>query len=101
MPSGSFEFKLRRPTQLQMQRMTRGYIFADLIVEFVVDWKGVTEQALVGGDNVTPIPFDKELWAEWIADKKELWPPIVEALNDLLLSYAKEQEDSAKNLKAS
>ena len=92
-----FEFKLRRPTRLEMQKMPAGYLVGDLIVAFVVDWRGVTEQDIVGGDKADAVAFDKDVWSEWIADRPHLWPAILDALSAAFEEYARRQEDAAKN----
>lgn len=95
--AGKFEFKLRRPTRLEIQKMPKEHLITDVIVAFVCDWKNVTEDDLVGGGGSTVMPFDVEVWQDWIADRYDLWPPIIAALNKSLTEYSEQQEALAKN----
>lgn len=93
-------YKIRRPTELDMMRSRQGATVAiglDMLTKVVVDWKDVTEADLIPSGASDPVPFSPELWAEYVADKANIWPPITEKLLELIEQHNKRQEASLKN----
>jgi hypothetical protein len=74
-----FVFTIRRPTDIEAQRLKVGTSLADL-VPFVVGWKNVREMDVVPGGDPHPLPFDAAVCAEWLADRPDLLQPLVEAI---------------------
>lgn len=98
---GEFEFKIRRPTKLEVQKWPKEFHYGDIVMAFVVDWKGVTEKDVFGGDNITPLAFETDLWSEWVSDRQDLWVPLMLKITEQIESYRAEKEEQAKNLNAS
>lgn len=90
--------RLRRPTEReygQMERAREGHLaFAE---RFVVDWEGVTEADLWASGGAEAVPFDLDVWHEYIADRHELWEPISKAIAEAFQKYFDEREERAKN----
>jgi hypothetical protein len=87
---GGFGFMIRRPTDLEIIQM-RGQSIreSDVMRLFVVDWRDVTEADLIPGGSPVRVPFDSELFMEWVADRPQFWAPIV---NAVMASYQSHQE---------
>lgn len=93
---GGFEFLIRRPTALEGAELrSRGP--AEKLAACVVDWKGVTEQHLVPGGAADPVPFDTEVFVEWVSDRPELLTGITEAITAAIVAHQKRREELAKN----
>lgn len=95
--AGKFEFKLRRPTRLEIVKVSRDVSMADLLIPHFHDWRNVVENDLVGGGGTNPVAFDPAVWAEFIADRSELWPPLMDAFSKSLTDYTEQVEAQAKN----
>ena len=80
-PSGARTFTIRRPTDLEMYELSGRIDQRLLLVRFVVDWGPMTEIDLgIPGGGPDPVPFDPDLWVEWIADHPEHWDDITTAV---------------------
>lgn len=76
-------YKIRRPTQLDMRRLFASGrdVGETLALEFVVDWRGVTQadlQPAVGGEDA--VPFSTAAYQEWISDRLEDLRQIADAV---------------------
>jgi len=91
--AGGHSFTIRRPTDLDMAEGPSGI---DLIKRHVVDWD-LKEMDVFPGGNPEPAAFEAETWAEWIADRPDLWRPLSKAINDAYVAHAKALGDAAKN----
>jgi len=106
---GRWTFIARRPTEEQggplLQEIFSGEANARLTAEqcarisrdYVIDWKGVIEDDLIGGGNQEEVKFDAEDWSEFVADHREVWEPIAIAVIEGYLGRLKEQQDAEKN----
>lgn len=96
--SGGRTFTIRRPTDLEMQELAGKIDQRLLLVRFVVDWGSMTEIDLgIPGGGPDVVPFDAELWAEWIADHPEHWDDITQAVVEGYKGHKAQMEDAAKN----
>lgn len=97
---GGKSYKVRRPTDLEMMRAREGSnvpIGLEMLTKVVVGWKGVTEADLVPSGASDEVEFSPELWAEYVADRTEIWQPITEKLLELTEQHQKRQESELKN----
>ncbi len=94
--AGKFTFTIRRPTDLEVVNL-RSQILkqGDIMAQFVVDWLGVHELDIIPGGNPVPVPFDSELFINWVADHPDLWSPLTDAI---LTAYSAHQEQVASSL---
>lgn len=97
-PSGGRTFTVRRPTDLEMHEMCGKIDQRLLLVRFVVDWGVVTELDLgIPGGGPDQVPFEPDLWAEWIADHPEHWDDITQAIYEGYQTHQADMEAAAKN----
>ena len=95
---GKFTFTARRPTDVEAIALGRSdSAFSDIAAKFVVGWEGVTEDDVVHGGNLTPLPFDAGLWVEWCNDHPAFWAPISTAVLDSYRDHAAAMEGEGKN----
>lgn len=86
-----FTFICRRPTDVEATQLYRdGASHAQIATDYVIGWSGVTEDDVVGGGGSDAIEFDRDLWAEWCADRTAFWKPISDAV---LAAYAQHVKD--------
>ncbi len=95
---GKWRLTLTRPTDVEMgtvfnQELSDG----EVARRFVVGWEGMTENDVYGGGGTDLVPFTPECWAEIVADRLELWKPIVTALLDAYAKHRTAMEASEKN----
>jgi hypothetical protein len=84
---GKFNFTITRPTDLQMAYLS-GKSNDEILKMFVVDWN-LQEIDIVPGGSAIPVPFDSEVFLEWISDYPEAWTPII---NGVMESYQRHNE---------
>lgn len=92
---GGHKFTARRPTDADAINLA-GINPVDFIRRFVVNWDLIELDVMPGG-GPEPVPFDSELWGEWISDHPELWSPLSTAIMDAYTLHAQQREESAKN----
>lgn len=93
--AGGHKWTLRRPTDYERLRLENKTPF-EIVCGFVVGWS-LTGVDLVPGGDPTPVPFDAELAADYLADHPELWGPLTQALADAIKAHDDAREGAAKN----
>lgn len=94
--AGGYTFTVRRPTDIEVLQMRGQNVReGDILKRFVVGWDNVKELDLIPGGTGMPVEFDSDLFIEWIADRPDLWAPIIAAVND---GYEQHQKDSEQRL---
>lgn len=94
--AGGFTFVARRPTDLEMLAL-RGTGAPERILPFVIGWEGVKELDLIAGGDPHPLAFDADACAEWLADRPDLFGPVVDGIIGAYQAHATALEDAAKN----
>lgn len=96
-PVGGFEFTIRRPTDLEAQRL-RVAVSPGELIPFVVGWDKVREMDVLpaGGDG-KPLPFDAAVCFEWLADRPDLLGPLVTAIGEAYKAHTATLETVEKN----
>lgn len=97
---GRFGFLVRRPTEMQIARWRGAAALAvslTVVVECVVDWRGVTEADLIPGGSGDPVPFDRDAYAMWAEDRPDIWEPLGEAITRAVKDYRARLEKSQGN----
>lgn len=88
-------FFIRRPTHAEAA--TIGAIpLVDVCVEFTVDWEGIRESDLLESGSTDIVPFDKDIWGEYLPDKPELWRPLSSAIIEHYQKHVAKVADSVK-----
>jgi hypothetical protein len=93
---GGFTFVIRRPTEMEMLDYHRSRRPADLL-RHVVGWEEVKELDLIPGGDGSPAPFDAEACAEWLADRSDLFVPVVNAVVEDYQAHQSALEAAQKN----
>lgn len=67
--------------------------------KYVVGWDGITEADLLGADQASPmpVPFDVEVWAEVVRDRRGWMLTVVEALMGVITAHEERVARDAKN----
>lgn len=93
---GDFEFTIRRPTDLEAQRLRLAVSSGDLI-PYVVGWNKVRELDVISGGDPHPLPFDAAVCAEWLADRIDLLDPLVSKIVEAYKAHADALGAAEKN----
>ena len=97
-PSHGKTFIVSRPTDLDMLDLRSRLVKqGEIITRFVTGWDGFTELDLVSSGGPDPVEFDAALFAEYIADHKEHWDVIVNAVVNSYQAHQEATEESLKN----
>ena len=82
--AGGYSFTIRRPSVLEVHRAVSngGSVSIDFAADQVVGWSKVNESDLINGGDPEPLAFDAEVFKAWIADRSDLWQPIVMGVVD-------------------
>lgn len=98
--AGGLKFTVRRPTDLEMLDIQRAGAVSqgDILARFVTGWEGVKELDLVPGGVGVPVAFDAALFAEWIADRPDLWAPLTNAVVDSYKQHEARLAEESKNV---
>lgn len=94
--AGGYTFTIRRPTDMDMVEFSRSPNPNDL-VKFIVGWDGVKEIDLIPGGDGHPAKFDADACAEWLADRSDLFVPVVTAITDAYQAHKAKQGEIEKN----
>lgn len=90
-----------RPTDIQIANLHAefegSYNKYEVAKRFVIGWKDVKESDLYSGGSDEPARFDDEVYAEWLADARDAWPVIYEAVMTSYVDYSTEREKEVKN----
>ncbi len=88
----------RRPVETDMHRFLGG-VNVEHVCEYVAGWEGVTEATLLGEavGSSDPVPFDRELWAEWARDNAAVCGKVAQAMADAMSAFLSRREAVAKN----
>lgn len=94
---GGKTFTVRRPNDVDaIAWQEAGGGFAMAAERFVVGWD-LCEVDIIPGGGPDPVPFDVELWAEFVADRHDLWRPLAIAALDGYKKHEEEVTQQAKN----
>lgn len=88
-------YTVRRPTDAEAMDLG-GISGLALVRRFVTGWD-LTELDLIPGGGPEPVPFDPDLWADWVADQPGLWGPLTEAILQAYQDHSRARDDAAKN----
>lgn len=95
---GPHTFTIQRPTDLDMARMT-GQAGEEILRKFVVDWD-VKEIDLIPGGSPVAVPFDPDLFYEWICDQPQCWEPLISGISNAYKVYSEGRSETEKKPEA-
>ena len=93
--AGGFTFTVSRPTDIEAAKL--GKAGTSELLEYVTGWSKVYEFDLIPGGSPQEVPWDKDVCREFLADRPDLWSPLVEAVLESYSQHVKTLEDNAKN----
>lgn len=89
------EFTIRRPTDEEAMQL--GHLnLVEIVKRFTTGW-GVVELDLIPGGGPEKVPFDPDLFAEWVADRPEVWEPLGTAIMNAYKAHADKRDAAVKN----
>ncbi|WP_333710373.1 hypothetical protein [Malikia spinosa] len=93
--AGGQVFTALRPTDMDMV----GLIGADgyALLKFVIGWEMTELDLGIPGGSGEAVPFQPDLFAEWIKDQPALWTPLIIAIKDAYAAHSERLEQAAKN----
>lgn len=90
-------FVIRRPTDMEVAEWReQGLAQGEILRRFVDDWKQVTEADLIAGGTPELVPFDSELFMQWVVDQPQYWAPLIEAISNHYKQHQAELEQLLK-----
>ena len=89
------QYTIRRPTDEEAIGL-RASSLLDVVKGFTIGWS-LCEIDIVPGGSAVPVPFDAELFAEWVADQPEVWEPLGAAILQAYKDHADKREAASKN----
>jgi len=98
--------RIRRPSEYETRQLfvrddggKVSSIQADLpeVKKHVVDWSGFTEADFTPAGSSDAVPFNAELWAIWIEDRRESLFAVANKIIALVLAHEEAKVDTAKN----
>ncbi len=88
---------VRRPSDEEAALIsTHGDGLLIIVKRFVIGWP-LTELDLVPGGTGVSVPFDRDLFGEWIADQPELWAPLGMAILEAYKIHTDKRDAAVKN----
>lgn len=76
--AAGFTFTVLRPTDVDYLELA-GQKTARAILPFIIGWEGVTEGDIIPGGDPHPLPFDGEACREWLLDRMDILPALIDA----------------------
>jgi hypothetical protein len=92
-----YSFTVRRPTNLEMLKLKGRADQETLLRQFVTGWDNMTELDIYSGGTGAAVPFDSDLFVEWIADRPHYWEPITQAIVDAYQQHDQQLGEQLKN----
>jgi len=91
------KFTIRRPTDEEMAiAVANGDGLLPIVKRFVIGWD-LVEIDLIPGGSPEKVPFDSELFAEWVADQPSVWTPLGNAVIAAYKAHADKRDAAVKN----
>jgi hypothetical protein len=95
--AGGKQFTIRRPTDEEALRIGRDDTdMLGIVKRFTVGWD-LTELDVIPGGTGAKLPFDAELFGEWVADQPAVWEPLAQAIMDAYKAHADKRDAAVKN----
>jgi len=90
-------FVVRRPTDLEISEFNGRLDQRKLLERFILGWEGFVETDFIQNGTDESVPFDLELYHEWIEDHPELWQPLTAAIVAEYHEHKARSEEAVKN----
>lgn len=92
-PAGGHHFTIERPSTLDVVRLSAegAGLTIENATKYVVGWDLKESDLLPGGDP-EPVAFDRAIFSLWLADRADLWEPIVSGVVNAYRAHEEAQE---------
>lgn len=98
---GRMKFTLVRPSEMELIQMggPTGQVDVGLVMlrDKCVGWSGVLESDISPGGASDEIPFDRVLYQNWIADRPDIWVPMLDKFGKAIDAHRKALEQLKGN----
>lgn len=94
--AGGKQITLRRPTEYEKVKH-QNLPLLEYICQFVDDCPLTEADLFDGGSAEVHVPFDRDLFMDWLFEQTDLWSPLVNALNDMVAQHEARHEEALKN----
>jgi hypothetical protein len=93
---GGKQVTLRRPTEYE--KVLHGNLpLLEYVCQFVDACELSEADLFDGGSAEVLVPFEREVFQDWILDKPDMWKPLAEALGEMVKRYQEANADALKN----
>lgn len=98
--------RIRRPSEHETRQLfvrdADGKVVsiqADLpeVKKHVVDWEGFTEADFTPAGSSDAVPFNADLWAIWVEDRREALYAVANKIIGMVLAHEERKVETAKN----
>ena len=90
-----------RPTDIQIANLYEEYgkehSKYEVAKRFVIGWVDVKESDLFSGGSDKVVTFESDAFDEWLADAREAWSPLYDAIMTSYIEYADDRDAAIKN----
>lgn len=99
LPEHGFSVQMRRPLFAEIAELSAagggGSITIDHAVRFAIGWRDATPAHFIGpaGGN-EPMPFEADLWAEWVRDEPDALTRVVQAIAEAVSAAQRAKADA-------
>jgi len=99
---GGHSFTLRRPTEVEWfetvaTRPDGSNASTARFLPFIIGWSNVIESDVLNGGDPHPLSFSESVRDEWLADRSDLFGPLITALMDEFVAYNEKRQALTKN----
>ena len=93
--AGGFGFTLLRPTDVEWLELSNQNT-ARALLPFVIGWKNVKESDVIPGGDGHPLSFDGEACREWLLDRIDILPALIDAFVKGYEAHLAKRSDAEK-----
>ena len=90
------QITLRRPTEYEKVKHG-GLPLLEYICQFVDACQLTDADLFDGGSPDLEVPFDRDVFQDWLFEKPDLWKPLADALNDMVAQHEQARSEAVKN----
>lgn len=93
--AGGYSFTLLRPTDVEWLELSSQNT-ARALLPYVIGWGDVKELDIIPGGDPHPLPFDGEACREWLLDRIDLLPDLIDAFVKAYQAHLSARADAEK-----
>lgn len=90
-------FTIRRPTDEEALSLRGDDVtLVSIVKRFTIGWN-LEEIDLIPGGGPVKVAFDSDLFAEWVADRPDVWEPLGNGILEAYKAHSDKRSEAAKN----